>query len=115
MKYSVIITDKNYWDVYQGYYPNEEMIESGIFVEDRYEVVVEANNKDEAWKIAHEMFWDGEFDYSDSDYCLSKEGCDWWEDSQANPDSEWSKANDKYGDGLELDCGGTDYDVEEIK
>ena len=111
MKYSVTITDKSYWDIYQ----NEEMIESGIFAEDRFDVVVKAKNEDEAHSIANEMFLDGEFDPFTSKYCLSTKDCNWWENSMINSNSEWSKANDKYGDDLALDGGNTYYEIEEIK
>ena len=122
-KYSVLITDKNYLNVPQN--PKEDKkidIQSElsyrnkygweqVYTKDIYEVVVEANNEDEAWKIAHEMFLDGEFDCYDSDYCLSKEGCGWWEDSQANPRSHFGIAYETFGDDVVLDGGTMDYDV----
>ena len=131
-KYEITITDKNYWDVPQD--PEEDrtidiqsekqaMIVSyrfkygwdQVYTEDRFKVVIEANNEDEAYSTAHEMLLDGKLDCFDSEYCLSKEGCNWWEDSQANPRSNYGVAYETFGDDVELDGGNMDYEIEEIE
>lgn len=106
-EYSVTITDKQTWIT-----PREKR---DIDTEDRFEVVVEAKNEDEAYSIAHEMLLDGEFDVFNSEYTTSEKSCNWWENSMINSNSEWSKANDKYGDDLVLDGGNTYYEIEEIE
>ena len=106
-KYEITITDKQTWIT-----PREKR---DIDTEDRFEVVVEAKNEDEAYSIAHSMLLDGELDCFDSEYCLSKEGCNWWEISQANPSSLWGIAYETFGDELEFDGGNMYYEIEEIE
>jgi len=113
-KYSVTIIDRGWWDVIEDEQDADSIIKSGILVEDRFLVVVEANNRGEARKKAHKMYY--KIYWDDAEYCLSEEGCDWWENSEANPDSEWSKAFDEYGIGfLQHDYASLDFEITEVK
>tara|TARA_R110002020_G_scaffold127255_1_gene285537 strand:- start:601 stop:921 length:321 start_codon:yes stop_codon:yes gene_type:complete len=106
MKYEATIIDKQTWIT-----PREKR---DIDTEDRYYVLIKADNKDKAIDIAREMLLDYQFDVFTSEYCISTKDFAWWKNSMLNSDSDWSKANEIYGDELEFDGGTIDYLMEEI-